>query len=638
MVSNQLSAYVNAMPQMVFIADAKGNITTYNQRWYEYVGGAVRTAEGWGWVDEPIHHPEDLERTLATWSASLATGEPYEIEYRLRRFDGAYRWHLGRAVPIVNEQGEITQWFGTNTDIHELRMSQERVRESEERLAMALTSSQLGFWDWDAVTGHTFLSDTLMHDWGIDPATFGHTLGECLERIHSEDRERVWKEIERATFDKRPYDVEYRVVRPAGEIIWVNAKGQYYVNPDGSPRRLTGITINFTARRAAEIELREARLAAEQANEAKSAFLANMSHEIRTPLGAIMGFVDLASGDAAPPAEKNRYLEIVRRNASQLLQIIDDILDISKVESGKLAIESLELSLKELLHDFNSLMSLKAREKGIGFELLREGLLPELVVSDPTRLRQILNNAVGNAIKFTERGFVQLRVAFSGDTLTFEVEDTGRGISREQAEGLFVPFAQADASTTRRFGGTGLGLALTRRLCRLMGGDYVLEHSEIGRGSLFKATVRVQSAKTFEQTSGLAGSRLQPGAPAGPRLEGVRVLVVEDSPDNQMLIGLFIEREGAILTFAEDGEAGVSRARAEEFDVVLMDIQMPVVDGHEAVRRLRASGYRTPVIALTAHAMKEEQSRAGQSGFDGFLTKPIDREAMVEMIGRFARA
>lgn len=391
----------------------------------------------------------------------------------------------------------------------------------------------------------------------------------------------------------------------------------------------------------ATLELEEAKVAAENANAAKSAFLANMSHEIRTPLGAIMGFSQLAREKDASEEDRDKYLSVMQRNSHQVLRIVDDILDLAKIEAGKIIIEPVKIVFADFLNDFVSSMSFRANENGIGFIAMAATPLPDIIISDPTRLRQILSNAIGNAIKFTSNGFVHLQVCYDNNEVSFIVNDTGRGISAAQAKHLFKPFMQADASTTRKFGGTGLGLVLTRKLCQILGGNYSLEHSELGKGSTFKATVKVQlsndskvapQGKFFTQLVApkwVSSLRNQ--------YNGTHVLIVEDCLDNQDLLKILLDQHGVEFDLAHNGKEGVELALKKHYDLILMDIQMPVMDGHQAVRFLRQAHYSKPIVALTAHAMKEEAELARQSGFTEYLSKPITREALVTTIEKYRR-
>lgn len=394
------------------------------------------------------------------------------------------------------------------------------------------------------------------------------------------------------------------------------------------------------------IEQRNRRVKADTAKEAaleashlKSQFLANMSHEIRTPLGAIMGFLELMKSPDISREETVEYISIVNRNSNQLMRLIDDILDLSKVEAGKMDIEKEEISLGEFLFDFASLMRFKAQEKGILFDLQLATHVPARIISDSTRMRQVLMNAVGNAIKFTEKGKVQVLFSFIDSVLKFEIIDTGRGISREQSENLFQPFIQADSSTTRQYGGTGLGLVLSKKICQIMGGDFKLEKSELGRGSTFTATFKVEAVKgaKFLGRSHLEAPQSSSSAlEERLLLENVRILLVDDMPDNQTLVNILLRKLGALMDIANNGQEALHMATKNRYDIILMDIQMPYMDGHEATRILRDQGCQLPIIALSAHAMSEEREKAIRSGFTDHLAKPIRRDLLIEILTKHA--
>lgn len=386
----------------------------------------------------------------------------------------------------------------------------------------------------------------------------------------------------------------------------------------------------------AHIKLEKLAAAAETANQVKSLFLANMSHEIRTPLGAILGFIDLLNDPTLNPEERLKYSEIISRNGQQLTQLIDDILDLSKVEAGHLEIETLAMSLPTLLSDVKELMSQRASEKGLTFTFEKGHNLPETIYTDPTRARQILMNIIGNAVKFTSQGGITVKVHSEGDPdsavgqkICFVVDDTGLGISAESRRRLFEWFTQADASTTRKFGGTGLGLALSRRLARSLGGDITLEDkAETGSRFIIKIANRAKDQAT---------AVVKPAKVSTASLNGVKVLVVDDAIDNRILMESILTRNGVIVDLAENGREAVSKALAGDHDLVLMDIQMPVQDGLEATAELRAKGYQKPIIALTAHAMREEREKTIAAGCESHLTKPIQLQKLLQVISEYTK-
>ncbi|HVK60318.1 MAG TPA: PAS domain S-box protein [Bdellovibrionales bacterium] len=378
---------------------------------------------------------------------------------------------------------------------------------------------------------------------------------------------------------------------------------------------------------------------AEEASRAKSAFLANISHEIRTPLGAMLGFAELGVEDADLTEEQRESFSTILRNGRQLLALVDDVLDLSKAEAGHIRIDKSVFSLPHFMSEISNLFKLKAIEKGLDFQIATKGVLPERVIGDPIRIRQILLNLIGNAIKFTPNGSVSVIADFvqkeeNVGILSFLVRDTGIGIGSDQAQRLFAPFIQVDDSMTRKFGGTGLGLFLSRRLARLMGGDVVLASSELGKGSDFRATVEVEEIATKTIPPSADHQVMSTERAPAP---GARVLVVDDSPDNRALVKAFLGKIGVEADVAADGSDAVTKAMSEHYDIVFMDLQMPIMDGFKAVKILRDKGYRRPIVALTAHAMKGDRERVMESGFDNYLAKPVTKQSLADCLANYVQ-
>jgi len=384
-------------------------------------------------------------------------------------------------------------------------------------------------------------------------------------------------------------------------------------------------------------ELKREKSQAEHANQTKSAFLANMSHEIRTPLAAILGFTELLQ-KAQSEVKRTQLGNVISRNGKILVKLIDDILDLSKVEAGRLQLEKIDFNVATLIEEVVSLFQESARKKGLVLSTKIHPLGSPWVNSDPTRIRQILLNLVGNALKFTSSGEieVELKPQFESGTvcgLAFMISDTGIGMNQSVRKTIFEPFSQADNTTTRNFGGTGLGLVLSRRLARALGGDVEIIESQLGVGSKFLATVQVKAAQarpTPVKTADVEEITL-------PR-KRLKVLLVEDSPDNQDLVSMILEEQGMIVDVAENGAVGIKMAEGNNYDVVLMDMQMPIVDGYEATARLRHDGYSKPIVALTAHAMVEDRDRILSLGCNAHLTKPLDSSLLIKTVSKFGVA
>lgn len=455
--------------------------------------------------------------------------------------------------------------------------------------------------------------------------------------IHPDHVKKVVESFTEAISAGTPWEDTFPLRAHDGNWNWFLSRALPVRNSRNEITFWFGTNTDVTEKIRIEQELKDSKDSAEKANKAKTQFLANMSHEIRTPIGAIMGFTELLKGSKSESDQLN-FMTIIERNSQQLLRLIDDILDLSKVEAGKIALEKIDFTLTDFLADLKSVMVLRASEKGITFTMKLDGLIPEKICTDQLRLRQILSNIVGNAIKFTERGRVELLVKNKDSRLIFTVSDTGPGISKENSEKLFQPFTQADPSMTRKFGGTGLGLVLSKKLSQILDGDLYLKESTLGKGSVFVATISYTEVKDTrlvgKENLAMEAADVSQDAEKG-KLAGLRVLVVEDSPDNRTLVTTYLQKSGAQVELANDGVEGYVQALSQMPDVVLMDIQMPRMDGHAATKKLRQSGFARPIIALTAHAMREERDKCFESGCTDYLTKPIRREKLLDVLYRY---
>lgn len=388
----------------------------------------------------------------------------------------------------------------------------------------------------------------------------------------------------------------------------------------------------------AMLALQSAKNEAEIANQAKSSFLANMSHEIRTPIGAILGFAEIMRTQDLDVSERRKYLDTVIRNGKSLIRIIDDILDLSKIEAGKFEIEMTPVKLQSLLQEVLAMFFDHAARKNIQLVYEIAGINDLIVLTDATRTRQVLVNLIGNAVKFTSKGSVKVschaeQANSTHKKITFTIKDSGIGMTQEQADRLFKPFTQADITSTRRYGGTGLGLALSKNLAHALGGDVKILSCKPGHGCIFEFSFQAEEAAEIIMTT--PSTNL--AADVQNSLSGLKVLAVDDSADNRELIKMILNSSGLDVTEAESGEQAIDQAFKQHYDIVLMDIQMPGIDGYSTLAELRKRGFQEPVIALTAHAMKEEKNRTLAAGFADHVTKPINSKTLLQTIQSHVR-
>ncbi|RZI83953.1 MAG: response regulator [Rubrivivax sp.] len=518
----RLKLIADGTPNQLWTALADGQLDYVSQSALNYCGLKAEQLLGSAW--EAIIHPDDLPLCRAHWAECRQTGSMYQIDCRLRRFDGAFRWHALMAVAQRDDTGAIEKWFGSSTDIHDRK-----------------------------------------------------------EAEHALDQHRI--------------QLEQLVVERTAAL--------------------------FTAKEAAEA-----------ANQAKTTFLANMSHEIRTPLNAIVGLAQLMRGEAVTEQQAQR-LDTIRGASRHLLSVINDILDLSKIEAGRMALEAVDFSIEHLLQSVVAIIAESARDKGLTLTI-ETTAAPACLRGDATRLRQALLNFAGNAVKFTAQGRITLRAKTlaeeaDGWLVRFEVEDTGIGVAPDKVPLLFQAFEQADASTTRQYGGTGLGLAVAKRIAQLMGGEAGMT-STVGVGSTFWFTARLQRAEAASSVPALPGSSASDAAQGGAvthRL-GARVLVVEDNAINREVAQGMLNAVGMEVELAVDGLDALTRVQAQAYDLIFMDMQMPVMNGIEATKAIRAlPGWADiPIVAMTANAFGEDRRICLEAGMNDFLTKPVDMDTL----------
>jgi PAS domain S-box-containing protein len=546
--------------------------------------------------------------------------------------------------PLRDEQGVIRGAVVVLRDITEGKRVEEELRRSRERFALAVQGSKDGLWDWDLSQKEIYFSPAWKRMLGFEDDEAANRFDEWRDRLHPDDREgavaRLRRYLEGTDLD---YEQEYRLRHKDGTYRWILSRGVALHDASGRPCRMAGSHTDITERKRAEKELRRAKEAAEAADRAKGEFLANVSHEIRTPLNGILGMTELAL-ETQLTDEQRDYLGMVRTASRALLDVINDLLDFAKIDAGKLELDPHPFALRQSLDEALRPLTFRARGKGLDFSWHVENDVPDRLVGDWPRIRQILLNLTGNALKFTERGNVVISVERDAGSaepepdgaprsplgaLRFIVRDTGIGIPPEKLPLVFEPFIQADGSMTRKYGGTGLGLSISTKLAALMGGQ-VSAASTPGKGSAFTLVAPLEPAgENFPSRE--SADRVTAPPPCRP----LHLLVAEDNPVNQKLVLRLLEKHGHTAEIAGDGRAALAALETGHFDGVLMDIQMPEMDGLEVTSRLRARerpGSHLPVIAMTAHARAGDHLRCLGAGMDAYLAKPLNAVELLTVL------
>ncbi|HEX5049514.1 MAG TPA: response regulator [Gammaproteobacteria bacterium] len=587
--------------------------------------------------------PEDFARAWEVFLDKQRDRSIFNVEYRVSWPNGEIHWVQVRARFAFDERGRAVQMFGVTIDIDRLKRAEQTANEARAALQTIAEATPGTIFTYrrgaDGAISFPFAGPHLRDTHGVEPEDLMRDPSLLLARIHPDDMAVVLSATEESARTMSMWHAQFRHNHPTKGEIWLEAYSSPLPQPDGAVI-WHGIAHDITHLKRAELELREAQKQAEAADRAKSEFLANMSHEIRTPMAAILGYADILRLSLADP-DQLQYVKTIASNGRYLLALIDDILDLSRIEAGKLEPRFERVSPEALVREVCALLDVRARDKGLALEVVLEGALPETIRTDPKRLRQILINLVDNAIKFTERGEVKISLHLRENVsqLVIDVADTGCGIEEHVLARLFRPFAQGDSSVTRRFGGTGLGLSICRSLARMLGGDITVLTRE-GKGTTFTLTVDAGAVTDVPLLD--PGTRAARGDEHEPRSLDCRVLVTDDHAEMRELARRMLEDAGAEVAFAADGADALRRVAeaavaGEPFDAVLLDMQMPVIDGYATAAQLRSDGYDRPIIAITANAMKDDEARCLASGCDHYLSKPLDRAALIHAIARYTR-
>ncbi|WGM37782.1 ATP-binding protein [Caulobacter sp. NIBR1757] len=615
-------AIMCSAPMALAMVDRDLRYVYVNARWCKDTGVPRERAIG-AHVGDLF--PESYAEFGDTYWRCLEGETSWSDRVRIPMGKGRDMWLRAEVGPWRDGDGKIVGLIALSHDITDVITALDRAERSEQRLKLALEIADVLVYEAD------FEKRELKVDGAVE--AFGSEIDftfDLIEKdpwylVHPDDRagaEALWNQC---LDDGSPYRTEHRILGPTGREAWAFSAAEMAFGPDGRRRRLLGVLKNLTERKKSELQVAQARDTAEAASRAKSEFLANMSHELRTPLNGVMGVAAALSRTALTP-DQQEMLGLIRTSSQTLEAILSDLLDLARIESGKLDLKTEAFMLSGSLRAIGDLFRPLATEKGLAFDLDIDPSADAWFEGDAVRLRQVTGNLLSNAIKFTNRGSVSVRAFVDQGVMALAVRDTGIGFDDAFKARMFERFEQADGSITRQFGGSGLGLAISSQLAGLMGGDLTAE-SEPGKGAVFILTLPLAPVAAPETAAA------DPAPGQADQTRAPRVLLAEDHPVNRRVVQMLLEPAGVELTCVENGALAVEAAAAQTFDLVLMDLQMPVMDGLTAIRGIRAAETsRTPIWALSANALPEHKRASAEAGADGHLTKPVNAQALFEVL------
>jgi len=626
-------------PLGIAVTDMDGKLIEFNEAFRQisgYPAEELKDLDNWSLI--PEKYSADNVHQLKMLKQTGRYG-PNETEFQ--RKNGSFIPVRINGIMLKGTGVTPRIWFIVE-DISEQKQADERMREYVQRLDLAASSANLGVWEWDVVNNTMFWDDRILKMYGYTRETLPEGIEAWRQRLTLNEHERLWEECLAALRGEREWDIEFPIQLPGGERRFIKGDAIVLRDPAGHPLRMVGINQDITDRKRVEFQLGEVKKQAEAANKAKSEFLANMSHEIRTPLNGVLGMLQLLE-TTDQNDEQKEYLAGAIRSTNRLTRLLSDILDISRIEAGRMETYEVEFNIKQTRDSIKELFEMDARGKGLRLEFGRDEDLPLVLIGDEARLRQILFNLVGNAIKFTDTGKIRIDACMLPSTIDssaralFTISDTGIGIPDEYLKDIFEPFIQAEGSYTRRFQGAGLGLSIVRRLVKLLGGEIAID-STPGEGTTIYLSLPFKLPVAEQKSVELAVD----DAPI-PSQVSSRILVAEDDSVSSLTCKRMLEKSGYSVTIAKDGQEALQRLTEQDFDLILMDVQMPVMDGVEATKTIRGasnlgSKSSIPIIAMTAYAMSGDKEKFLAAGMNDYIAKPVDKAALVEVIERVMAA